>query len=616
MTFNKVKFCQNILFTLLLPILLTILPVTLSAQTAEPQDPANVIKIGVLAKRGAEKAVQKWHATGQYLNKKIPEHQFKIIPLPFDDIPIIINNKMVDFVIANPAIYIDLSLRYKVRRVLTLKNKLLSDIQLSRFGSVIFVNQNNHEIYQLEHTISKRVAAVHPTSLGGWIMGLRELIDAGVDENKLASVEFLETHDAVVNAVLNNHADVGIVRTDTLERMANENKISLNAVRVLNNQKYSDFPFLISSRQYPEWPIAKLKHTTDKLAKKVAIALLSMQADDQAAIDANISGWTIPENYQTVHEILQQLEITPYENFHDISLKDLFNNYWYLLLIFLLLLLSFFYLAIRVQRLKKVSSQHKQELLISREQLRATFEQAAVGIAHASSNGRFIKINQHLSSITGYSVTELMKINFNDLLHPDELSEDIQLFDQLKQGETNYYSKQRRIFCKNDSVSWVQIALSCIRNDDGSIKYIVIIFDDINHLKHLETDLRKQLKYNELLLNIAGDGILGLDLQGHHSFVNPAAAEMLGYEVAELIGQNGHNIWHHTKADGSHYPEDECPIISVLADGIVYKGRNELFWRKDGSSFHVDYISNPIIVDNKITGAVLIFHKTHNNDSE
>src|SRR5210317_1505733 len=90
---------------------------------------------------------------------------------------------------------------------------------------------------------------------------------------------------------------------------------------------------------------------------------------------------------------------------------------------------------------------------------------------------------------------------------------------------------------------------------------------------------------HDLILQAAGEGVFGLDLEGRHTFVNPAAAKMLGYEPQELVGQPSHSLWHHTKPDGSNYPNEQCPIYGAYKDGQVHQGNDEFFWRKDGTSF-------------------------------
>lgn len=114
-------------------------------------------------------------------------------------------------------------------------------------------------------------------------------------------------------------------------------------------------------------------------------------------------------------------------------------------------------------------------------------------------------------------------------------------------------------------------------------------------------------RQNELILRSVGEGILGLDSGGNHTFVNPAAAAMLGYEMKELIGKSAHEIWHHSRADGSLYPEKDCPIYMSYKSGGVHRVRDDVFWKKDGRSFPVAYTSTPIVENGKLVGAVVTF---------
>ncbi|ALQ03750.1 sigma 54-interacting transcriptional regulator [Pseudomonas brassicacearum] len=117
-----------------------------------------------------------------------------------------------------------------------------------------------------------------------------------------------------------------------------------------------------------------------------------------------------------------------------------------------------------------------------------------------------------------------------------------------------------------------------------------------------ETERDKQL-----LLSSVGDGIYSIDSEGLATFVNPAGARMLGWAPEEMIGKNIHRIHHHTHADGSHYPVEDCPIYKAVHDGLVHEGRQEVFWRRDGSSFAVEFTSTPVISDSRIVGAVVVF---------
>ncbi len=120
-------------------------------------------------------------------------------------------------------------------------------------------------------------------------------------------------------------------------------------------------------------------------------------------------------------------------------------------------------------------------------------------------------------------------------------------------------------------------------------------------------DASEKSRYNELILNAAGEGLASADVNGNLTFINPAGAKMLGWEVEELISKPGHDMIHHTKPDGSHYPLEECPIYAAFQDGVIRFEDSEIFWRKDGSSFPVEYTSTPIREGGKFVGTVLVF---------
>ena len=112
---------------------------------------------------------------------------------------------------------------------------------------------------------------------------------------------------------------------------------------------------------------------------------------------------------------------------------------------------------------------------------------------------------------------------------------------------------------------------------------------------------------NALILAAAGEGIYGLDTEGLTTFVNPAAARLLGWSVDELLEQPMHALLHHTRTDGSPYPRDTCPIYAAFKDGQVHQVQDEVFWRRDGTSFPVEYVSTPIEEEGELVGAVVVF---------
>ncbi|MDP2795085.1 MAG: PAS domain S-box protein, partial [Sulfurisoma sp.] len=126
--------------------------------------------------------------------------------------------------------------------------------------------------------------------------------------------------------------------------------------------------------------------------------------------------------------------------------------------------------------------------------------------------------------------------------------------------------------------------------------------------RRAKIELKQLERQNTLILDAAGEGIFGLDLKGHATFINPAGTAMLQWTAEEIANQDFHALHHHTKADGTPYPTGTCPIYAAYRDGIVHREADEVFWRKDGTSFPVEYVSTPLRDEHgELVGAVVSF---------
>ena len=110
-----------------------------------------------------------------------------------------------------------------------------------------------------------------------------------------------------------------------------------------------------------------------------------------------------------------------------------------------------------------------------------------------------------------------------------------------------------------------------------------------------------------LLLQSTGEGIFGVDMDGRCTFVNRAAAQMLGRRTEDVLGRNMHELMHHSHADGRHYAEADCPIFNAFRQGLPCRIDDEVLWRADGSHFPAEYSSHPIVEGGQVRGAVATF---------
>jgi diguanylate cyclase (GGDEF)-like protein len=294
-------------------IMLTVPPGTLYG--AEDSGIRNIRRIGVLAKRGHDEASQRWTPLAGYLSRALPDERFIIVPLTFEQIRASVSDGRVDFVLVNPSLYVNLEMNHGVTAIATMKN-LRQGRGYTVFGSVIFTRSGRSDIRDLTDLRGKRLMAVNEDSLGGYQMAALEMKRFGIDiEHDVSDLRFGHTHDAVVYAVRDGTADAGVVRTDTLERMADEGKIRWEDFKVLHKRVPPDdvlFEFVHSTPLYPEWPFAKTAHVSDEFAKRVALALLALPSEAPAAKAALIAGWTVPLSYRPVHQLFQKLRIGPH----------------------------------------------------------------------------------------------------------------------------------------------------------------------------------------------------------------------------------------------------------------------------------------------------------------
>lgn len=274
---------------------------------------AGEYKIGVLAKRGVAKAMQKWGDTGEYITQKVEGDTFTIVPLDFDAVFPAIEKREVDFFLVNSSMFVTAQVKYGASAIATMVNSRQGKA-LKSFGGVILTYTDRDDINSVSDIKGKKFMAVKESSFGGWQMAYKELLDQGVDPlNDFSTLQFGGKHDNVVLAVQNGEVDAGTVRTDTLERMASAGDIDMSEFKIISAKTDSDFPFVVSTALYPEWPFAKVADTSDEVATRVAKALLELKQDDKAAKSAKIVGWTAPLDYSEVEDLQKLLKVGAYK---------------------------------------------------------------------------------------------------------------------------------------------------------------------------------------------------------------------------------------------------------------------------------------------------------------
>jgi PAS domain S-box-containing protein len=271
------------------------------------------------------------------------------------------------------------------------------------------------------------------------------------------------------------------------------------------------------------------------------------------------------------------------------------------------------------QEIIQRSAALEQELRESEERFRLTFEQAAVGIAHVAENGRWLRVNQKLCSIIGYTEDELRKLNFQDITHPEDLAIDLAQAEKVAAGELDEYSMEKRYIRKDGRTVWINLTVGVVRDSERRLKYFISVIEDVTErkrtedaLRESEDQLRSLAEYQTAVMNNMVEGLYSLDAQGLVTSINPAAEAMLGWNRAELLGKKMHDLTHYIRPDGMPFPAAECPGLHVLENGVDLKEHEDTFIGKNGTFLPVVFSASPLRRNGNTVGVVVGFR----DDSE
>lgn len=549
------------------------------------------VKIGVLAAWGEKVAHKMWQPTMQYLNKTIPHHRFILIPLKLGQTAEIVKQNKIDFILTNPGNYIVLESQFGISRLATLKIKRQNKTA-NQFGAVIFTHKDRDDIQSLEHLRGKSFIGVKKEAFGGFQMAWLELKNKGIDPFKdFSSLQFSGfPQDKIVYAIKEGKVDAGTVRTSTLERMAAENLIELNDLKILNRKINSAFPYIHSTQLYPEWPIAKLKNTSTELAKKVSIALLELPINSMAAKSANSSGWTVPLDYFPVRHLFKELNLPPYK----VSLPGFFERYWREFLLFLILVLQ--PLIFYVRKLKINLRIDEEKIANSETEWSNALDFLDEPMYMVDLDDRIIRANKAFYKKIKTSSKEAIGKVVTDYTHPE--GEEIPCkVCQARKDLTNSVLILEPDDPANKNKVPLEISVKVIRDNHGDAVGIIQKMRDLTESRKIEKELRRNESLFKEILNSTPEPLIISNSDATIVLVNSqfekefgyTREEIIGYKVEKLIPKNLRA--NHIKMRNKYF---ESPSIQPMGRNIKSEGLH-----KDGHAIPVDISLSPINIDNE-----------------
>lgn len=253
--------------------------------------------------------------------------------------------------------------------------------------------------------------------------------------------------------------------------------------------------------------------------------------------------------------------------------------------------------------------------------MRALFEGALDAMVTIRTDGRITRWNRGAEEIFGWTRAEALGRCMHDLIVPARYREQHQraLAHFIASGELPLLGRrvEWRALRRDGSEFPVEVRVAAETDEEGAT--FTAFMADITERRRAEENRRaSDMKFRavvdhlhrryESILNSMWDGVHGLDLAGNVIFENPAAATMLGWAPAELIGRSAHALVHHSDADGNPLPDHTCPIHAPRSDHTVRCTSDDLFWRKDGTPVRIEYTATPMLDEHgQITGTVVTF---------
>src|ERR671921_227808 len=259
-----------------------------------------------------------------------------------------------------------------------------------------------------------------------------------------------------------------------------------------------------------------------------------------------------------------------------------------------------------VEQSKRESfSRHRQNEMWLREQALAASRNAIVITDPNKPDNPIIYANPAFERITGYSIDEAIGKNCRFLQGEDR---DQSALEELRAAikEERECQVILRNYKKDSTFFWNERSISPVYDEEGNLANFFGVLADVTERKRTEEALQYQLDLTRAIIDNAADSLFLWDTEGRVTFMNSAAEETFGWRQEELLGEVLHDKMHHHYPDGRPYPMSECPLVKVFESGRTLREHEDVFFRKDGSPIEVACSHAPIVVDGRITGAVLV----------
>ena len=464
----------------------------------------------------------------------------------------------LDFFLTNPSHFLLIRSERSLTGVLATLVRRSGQSSTGSLGGVIFTRAERDDIEQLADIRDKTIASPGVHFLGGYQTQVLELMDAGIDIRRVNLIRFMGTHDRVVRSVLSGDADVGFIRTSILEQMAQEDPDLFTKVKVLNRQRLAGFPYVVSTRLYPEWPVVALPHVNERAVRRIASALFAIEPEDEVALSVGISGFSPPADYQSVEYLARTLRVPPYDQVPQLTWVDALHQYrlWVFTILVLVMLLVASSLWLGKSKRQLAAEQRRLRQLIR------GWPQAALLIR----GGLFIDTNRASVDLLRYTSSESLVGKdlavFSPEFQPDGQISRQKMAPMLARVSAGQVEQCEWVLNRSDGTEiWVELTMAPVHTEDEPEALILCSLYEITLRKHAEQ--RQRLAAS--VFEYAREAIFITDNHGIVIDANDAYLAITGRPRNRAIGR---------------LP----PLPVEEGSGIFASARSQGFWSGEFSS--------------------------------
>jgi len=563
------------------------------------------LTLGMLAFRPQPLLEEQWQPLADYLSQALPGHSVRLRVMQQAELETALQKKELDFIFTNPNHFIALRENNALSGAIATLVSLEGGTPSAQLGGVIIRLSEREDLQQLADLAGQRIASVGVHYLGGHLAQMAEMVAADIDPASLDMVYTGQPHDRVFEAVLSGQVDAGFVRTGVVEQKIREGSLDVGRLRVVRQLHPSGFPYLVSTRLYPEWPFVALPGVDPQITRRVAAALLALEPEHPVSQAVGIHGFTVPADYSVVDRSMRALRVPPFDHAPRFTVRDVWSRYQATLIVLLLAMAGIAALAYRLALNNRNLSAARSELANvaaqlehQRSQLMTLIQTVPDMIWTKNADGVYLNCNPRFERFFGASEADIVGKTDYDFVDR-ELADSFRAHDrQAMQNGGPSRNEEWVTFAADGHRELLETTKTPMFDTRGNLIGVLGIAHDITVRKQLDQALAMREQYQRALLDNFPFLVWLKDADSRFLAANRPFADACGMDSPDsLIGKTDLDIWPADLAE--RYRADDR---AVLASGLP-KVVEELI-ETDGQRKWMETYKSPVMMAGQGIGTV------------